>query len=159
MCPGYNKKTTFARIVVARTVILDSGFRVEIPPGVLELSCTDRPSSRPSSFRNDSRRRHISGGLSAIDAVDVFGQTDAGEYRFLIPRRLDGLLDELGDPGTAPLSSDHHAGVEDQPLAGGFPGSRWLLIAASRSRAKSSSSVAVEPCSLARRRDSESRRT
>jgi hypothetical protein len=55
------KKTTFARIVVARTVILHSGFRVEIPPGVLELSCTDRPSSRPSSFSNDSRRRRISG--------------------------------------------------------------------------------------------------
>jgi hypothetical protein len=41
---------------------------------------------------------------------------------------------------------------------GGLSGSRWLLIISSRSRPKSPSSVTVDPCSRARRSDSESRR-
>ena len=65
--------------------------------------------------------------------------------------QLDGVA--------APFGSDHHAGIEDQSHTGGFNGSRWLLIAASRSRAKSPSSVAVEAYSFASRKDSESNRT
>lgn len=48
---------------------------------------------------------------------------------------------------------------EQQSKGGGLSGSPWLSIAVATSLAKSSSSVAIEPCSRARRRDSESSRT
>jgi catechol 2,3-dioxygenase-like lactoylglutathione lyase family enzyme len=86
----------------------------------------------------------------AIKAVDQFSQADGRECRFLVACRFHDLFDQLLDGVAAPFGSDHHAGIEDQSHAGGFNGSRWLLIAASRSRAKSLSSVAVEACSLPR---------
>ena len=59
--------------------------------------------------------------------------------------------------GSSTFGSNDDAGVEDQSHRFSS-GSGWLLMTASRSRANPPSSVAVEPCSFARRRDSESRR-
>ena len=95
----------------------------------------------------------------ATEAVDEFRQTDCGERCILVTSRVYDSLDELLDRIPTALGSDDHAGVEDQSPAGGFSGSRWLLMTSSRSQAKSPSSVAVEPCSLARRSDSDSNRT
>src|SRR5207244_3213886 len=94
-----------------------------------------------------------------IEAVDEFRQTDRGERCILVASHVYHSLDEVLDRISTPLGSDDHAGVEDQSHAGGFRGSRWLLMTSSRSRAKSPSSVAVEPCSLARRRESDNSRT
>src|SRR5205807_6089951 len=112
--------------------------------------------SASSSVRNDSRRRRMA---DVFAAVDEFRQTDCGERCILVTSRVYDSLDELLDRIPTALGSDDHAGVEDQSHAGGFSGSRWLLMTSSRSRAKSPSSVAVEPCSLARRSDSDSNRT
>jgi|HubBroStandDraft_1064217.scaffolds.fasta_scaffold26536_4 hypothetical protein len=55
-----------------------------------------------SSFKSDSRRKRISRGLSAIDAMDEFDEVDSRECRFLITRpfsvieqliNCDALLD------------------------------------------------------------------
>jgi hypothetical protein len=86
--------------------------------------------------------------------LDEFAK-DRQMPQLLISGRLHHLLDELLDRLASSLGSDYHAEVENQSHVGGFNGSRWLLIAASTSRAKASSSVAVEACSRARRGDSE----
>src|SRR5215469_11609891 len=90
--------------------------------------------------------------------MDQFRQADCGERRFLIARCRHDSLDELLDRVASAFGGNHYTRVEDQSHAGGFNGSRWLSIAASTSLAKSPSSVAVEACSLARRKDSESSR-
>ena len=95
----------------------------------------------------------------AMKAVNQFGQADGGERRVLITGCADDSAEQALDRFSAPFCIDDYAGVEDQSHAGGFSGSRWLSTAASTSLAKSSSSVAVEPCSRARRRDSDSNRT
>src|SRR5712692_8393075 len=69
------------------------------------------------------------------------------------------MLKKCLDGVAAALGRNHHTRIEDQSHAGGVSGSRWLLTTASRSRPNSPSRVAFEPCSFAKRSDSESRRT
>ncbi len=99
------------------------------------------------------------GSRGAIDAVNQFGQSDRRERRILIAGGADNPLNQPFDSFSASFRINNHAGVEDQSHASGLSGSRWLSMAASTSLAKSGSSVAVEPCSRASRRDSDSRRT
>src|SRR5579864_454314 len=98
-------------------------------------------------------------GFGAKDTVHQLRESDGRKRRALVSRRSDDPGDQLLNCVAAPLGSDHQAGVEDQSHAGGSSGSRWLSIAASTSLAKSASSVAVQPCSLASRKDSESNLT
>lgn len=121
--------------------------------------CRGTPSSRPAARLETIRGASALPASGTVDAVNEFGQANRGECSFLVADPVYDLLDQLLDRIAAPLGGDHHPGVDDQSHAGGFNGSRWLLMASSRSHAKSSSSVAVEACSLASRRDSESRRT
>jgi hypothetical protein len=72
---------------------------------------------------------------------------DSEKNRFLVTAPVYDLFVQLPDGIASPLGGNPHAGVEDQSHGGGFSGSRWLLMTSSRSRAKSSSSVAVEACS------------
>src|SRR6516225_2639220 len=97
--------------------------------------------------------------LRPIESVDQLGQAYRGKCSFLVARCAYYALNQSFDSFPAAFRSDHYTGIEDQSHAGGLSGSRWLSIAASTSLAKSSSSVTVEPCSRARRRDSESSRT
>src|SRR3984885_8651106 len=90
--------------------------------------------------------------------MDEFCQSDGGERRILISCKRKHLLNQLFDRVPSSLCGDDDTGIEDQSHET-FRGSGWLAMTASRSRANSPSRVAVEPCSLARRRDSESRRT
>lgn len=75
----------------------------------------------------------------------------------VIPKPLS--FDQSFDCFPATFRSDDNAGIEDQSHGSGLSGWRWLLMTSSRSRAKSLSSVAVEPCFRATRSDFESNRT
>ena len=99
------------------------------------------------------------GRVRAVNAVNEFNDTDRGEGDRLIAGRIVDALEKGLHAVAAALGRDRDTRIEDQSHAGGVSGSRWLLTAASRSRPNSSSSVAFELRSLARRSDSQSSRT
>jgi hypothetical protein len=70
------------------------------------------------------------------------------EYRSLVACQSGNLTKQLEEGVTATFRGNNHAGIQNWSLSGGESGSRWLLTAASMSRPKSPSSVAVEPVRL-----------